>query len=184
MTVTLNRETHEYTPNRPSVTTILGPLIDKTYFTDLARERGSLVHLACEYYDLGDLDFESLDPAISGYVQGFVEYRRHYPVREEWIEIPRLDGLGQYAGTPDRVIIRPPKELIDLKTGEPAVWHRMQTAAYVNMFPEPMSFRRYSLYLKADGRFKLIEHPLSDYPMDIAAFRAAMLIYEWKKARK
>ena len=53
--IKLDRETHTYTPNLPSVTEILRSvgLIDATWYTEEARQRGTAVHLACEYWDSG-----------------------------------------------------------------------------------------------------------------------------------
>jgi hypothetical protein len=68
----LNRETHTYTPNLPSVTTILKSvgLIDASFYTIEGRERGSAVHLACEYFDQGDLDEDTLELPTAFYFPG------------------------------------------------------------------------------------------------------------------
>ena len=179
--IELNRETHTYSPNLPSVTTILqkAGLIDPTWFTEESRQRGSAVHLAAEYYDQGTLIFDDLDPQIAAYLRGFIQFRSNgHPLSaREWIEIPMKDPLGLYAGTADRILINRPRSVWDLKTGDEKKWHRIQMAAYVNMLGEEYSYSRFALYLRANGTYKIREFPKSEYYDDLNIFMACLVIH-------
>lgn len=180
--IELNRATHTYSPNLPSVTQILksAGMIDLQWFTEEARERGKAVHLACEYYDQEDLDLDSVDPRIQGYLKGYIKYRIVEGTDYEKIEIPHIDKSGLYAGTPDRIIVVRPRALTDIKTGQPEEWHGVQLAAYLNMLDDPFSYSRFGLYLRNDGTYSLKEFPRADYVHDLNIFISALNIYNWK----
>jgi hypothetical protein len=188
--IQLDRETHLYTPNLPSVTEILQDvaLIDPTWFTDDARDRGSAVHLAAEYYDQGVLDYQSLDPRIEPYVRAYIAFRQAHPLEEgEWIEVPMMDPCKLYAGTADRIVrSRPPQlpKIRDLKTGPYAPSHKWQMAAYANMFEDPASFLREGLYLRPNGTYKIREFPQEEFPTDLNVWNAALTIYYTKRQEK
>ena len=101
--IKLDRETYRDTPNLPSVTEILknAELIDANLHTEEPRQRGAAVHLACEYWDQGDLDEGSIDTAVAGYLQSYIKFRQARAAEIRWIEIPMMDKCGVYAGTPD-----------------------------------------------------------------------------------
>jgi hypothetical protein len=183
--VELNRETHTYTPNLPSVTGILkaAGIIDATFFTEEGRERGSAVHLACEYFDQGDLDEDSLDEQIAGYVDAYKTFKSASGWEFDWIEFPVMDKTGMYAGTPDRALVSRPRKLVDIKTGAHQKWHGPQTAAYVNCLDDPFSYSRYGLYLQGNGKFTLREYPKAEFISDLAIFQSALNIYYWKECR-
>jgi hypothetical protein len=185
MAIELDRETHTYSNGLPSVTDILrsAGLIDASWFTPQAWMRGRAVHLACEYYDQGDLDEETIDPEIAGYLEAYKRYRAcaGQAGNNEWIEIPRQDKMGTFAGTPDRVIAARPKGIIDIKTGAPQPWHRIQLAAYVSMMDDPFGYSRLGLYLRPDGSYKVREYPKSEYISDLSIFQAALTIHYWRQ---
>lgn len=167
----------------PRVTKILADagLVDTTWFTAEGCERGQMVHLACQYLDEGDLDEDSLDPALMGYVEAYKSFRAQQGACEwEWIECPRQDPMGLYRGTPDRIVIVRPRSLWDLKGGAPLRWHAIQTAAYVNMLPDPYSYRRFGLYLKPNGQYSVREYPRADYQRDLNVFMSALTLHNWR----
>ena len=175
----------------PRVTEILqgAGLIDTTWFTDEGCLRGTAVHAACHYLDEGDLDEDSLDPALRGYVEAYKKYWQDIgplgngvgnPHKWEWIECPKQDPLGLYRGTPDRIAVVRPRELWDIKTGGALRWHPIQLAAYVNMLDDPYAYRRFGVYLKADGSYSVHEYPRTDYQRDLAVFMAALTLYNWR----
>jgi hypothetical protein len=182
--IELDRETHIYTPNLPSVTEILksAGMIDTTWYTEEARQRGSAVHLACEYWDLGDLEEDSVDPAIAGYLQSYIAFRQTQgSAVPEWIEMPLMDKSGTYAGTPDRILVARPRALWDLKTGACQHWHRYQSAAYVNCLDDPFSYSRFGIYLRQNGNLPEVrEFPKKEYMADLSIFMAALTIYNVK----
>jgi hypothetical protein len=183
--IQLDRATHTYSNNLPSVTQILKSvgLIDTAFYTEEGRARGSAVHLACEYFDQGDLDEDSLDPQIAGYLQGYKDWVAHYGREFTWIELPMQDKTGIYVGTSDRILDRRPRQLWDIKTGPPQKWHKIQGAAYVNMMDDPFSYSRYGLYLRSSGKWKVEEFPKTEYMADLAIFQSALNIYYFKEQK-
>jgi hypothetical protein len=179
--IELNRETHTYSPNLPSVTAILqkAGLIDPTWYTEESRQRGGALHLAAEYFDRGTLVFDDLDPQIACYLRGFIQFRRngHPLTANEWIETPLKDPLGLYAGTPDRILINRPRSIWDLKSGDYKPADKWQLASYTNMLEEPKSYRRFCLYLRPNGTYRVREFPQQEYAEDLNVFFAALTIY-------
>jgi hypothetical protein len=180
--ITLDRETHRYSNGLPSVTQILqgANIINPEIYTQESKDRGTAVHAACEYWDKGDLDESELDSRIVPYLDAYKLFRMETRISYEWIEAPMDDAAHLYAGMPDRVIISRPAMLIDIKSGAPERWHHLQTAAYVNMFADPFSFQRFSLYLNAGGKYRLVEHPKTEYIADLGIFINALNIHYWK----
>jgi hypothetical protein len=169
----------------PRVTDILkdAGLIDTTWLTEHGRDRGSAIHLGCQFYDEHDLDEGSIDPNIVGYVEAYKKFRAESPVAEwHWIECPHQDPLGLYQGTPDRIVDVRPKAIYDVKTGCPVPATALQLAAYVNMLPDPYSYRRFAVYLKANGTYQVREYPREEYASDLRIFMSALNIYSWRKA--
>lgn len=170
----------------PRVTDILkeANLIDTTYMDEHGRDRGSAVHLACQYLDEGDLDVSSLDPELEGYVRSYDAWKRDsHSEGAQRIECPLQDPCGLYRGTPDRILIVRPRKLIDLKTGAPQAWVALQLAAYVNMLPDPYSYERQALYLSPDGTYSVKQFPKAEYATDLAVFMSALNIVNWKRRK-
>jgi hypothetical protein len=142
------------------------------------------VHLACQYYDEGDLDFDSLDPELEGYVSAYAAWRQESGLSgSEWIECPMTDPRGLYRGTSDRIFTARPRSLWDIKTGAFQAWIALQTAAYVNMLPDPYSYSRFSVHLSPDGAYSVREFPKADYAQDLAVFLSALNIVNYKRRR-
>lgn len=168
--------------NLPRVTEILKStgLIDTTFFTEAGRERGTAVHLACQYLDENDLDLDSLDPALWGYVDAYRDFRQQVAMDGAWIEMPQTDPRGLYRGTPDRVLVARPRAIWDIKTGPPMRWHALQLSAYVNMLEDPYGYGRFGVYLKHDGKYSIKEYQKNEYQRDLNVFLSALNIYTWK----
>jgi len=182
--VSFDPETHEYDGGRlVSVTQALtaAGIIDDTHFTQESRDRGTAVHDATYYYDENDLDPDSIDPAIAGYLESYIKWKAAARVKMDWIERPMKAG-ALYAGMPDRIIIVRPRALYDLKSGPYQAWHRIQTALYVNMLDDPYSYRRFGLYLKQDGkRANAREFPREEYASDLSVGLSCVNIANWKR---
>jgi hypothetical protein len=179
---TLDHASHTYASGLPFVSEILvsAGLVDPTWYTAESRERGKAVHLACQFYDEGDLDPESIEPPIDGYFSSYLAWLQVSGIKPEWIECSMNNGL--YAGTPDRVMVTRPRKLHDIKTGAYQHWHRIQTALYVNLLPDPYSYSRNGIYLQADGSIARVrEFPKSDYQRDLAVGLSALNIHNWKR---
>jgi hypothetical protein len=180
--ITLNRETHVYSNNLPSVTEILlsAGIIDRSFFTVDAALRGTRVHEACELLDLGVLDESSVDGRISGYLDAYRKFKRESGWEFDLVESPVSDFAHLYAGSPDRLRVGRPRREVDLKTGAFERWHPLQAAAYINCLEDPFSWSRFGLYLTASGDYKLREFPKTEFAFDLAIFQNALQIHYWK----
>lgn len=153
--------------------------MDTRHFTDYARDRGTAVHSACEYYDQGDLDMESLDPVLVPFVETYQRFLTETGAKV--LEIEKevvVEDLG-YVGHYDRVYdIDAYLWLTDIKSGAPANWHGVQLAAYRN--GGGLQYRRAGLYLNPPS-YKFV--PYTDRA-DFQIFKAALTIYQTRQAWK
>ena len=156
-------------------------LIDKTFYTDAARERGHVVHQATAARDR-KADAKVTKPLTKQlHARGWDGYAASWELFvaqwvEQWllIEQPLCSGLLRIGGTPDRVgIIRAPGvrhiAVVDPKTGDIEPWHRYQASIYILLVQEWMKAKaaqlarlypfldiaqpplHYGVYLKEDG---------------------------------
>ena len=188
MQVTFEPETHTYRDSTgqvvPSVTQILkgAGLLDYSMYSgaEYAAARGTAVHLACQYWDEGDLDYDGLDPEIVPYVDAWIRYREDsdfVPCQLEqmvWCASPR------YAGTLDRVgMVQGHQWLLDIKTGQPHPATALQTAAYAEASGLLGLTKRGAVYLRNDGTYKLEVH--NNHLKDWQNFAAVCAVYTWKQ---
>jgi hypothetical protein len=151
--------------------------VDPWYF-----ERGRIIHLCTEYEDRDELDLDTVDTQVAGYVQAYVTFKKDTGFKPTIIEKPMVHPKLWYAGKPDKIgPLNGILALIDLKSGAPAKVDPLQGAAYwelaiVNGIPVKKAF---DLYLKDDGTYKLepIQNPKSLLPVFLAALR----ITQWKE---
>jgi hypothetical protein len=163
----------------PHVTAVIGAahLVDTAHFTDDARERGTAVHLACQYLDQDDLDESSLAddvaPRVASYKKFLAEMRPVIIAIEQTVEHPTL----RYCGRLDRIVeINGRRGVLDLKGPWMSPTFGMQCEAYRRCL-NPMPPARWTLHLSDDG-YRLIEHTDRD---DWPAFHAALTLYNWKR---
>lgn len=172
----------------PSVTQIIAPLYDfsmvREELLELARERGSAVHIACELDDQGDLDEASVDPRIRPYLEGWRRFRYDNEFEVESIEERLQHPIHGYAGTLDRVgILKGKRILLDIKTTSalhPAVG--VQLAGYLDARtlanPVQLITRRYAIQLRRDGTYRLQPY---DRPDDRAVFQSLLTIHRFRE---
>lgn len=168
----------------PGVTEILQStgIIETEFFTEEGRKRGTYVHLAAQYEDEGDLDEASIDPAILGYLEAYRAWKRLTDWRIQSCETMLMSNKYPFAGTVDRICtVGPALAALDLKSGAPQLWHRLQTAAYAFMV-HPMAHRA-TLYLRDDGTFRFVEHERFGFT-DYQVFIAALNIHNWRNNAK
>lgn len=139
-----------------SVTQIIkdAGLIDDTWFTEFARERGKAVHKAIFLDIMGDLHFDSLHPVVKPYIEGWIEFKAFSRIKTipEYCEHRGYNPIHEYAGTMDVFcILNGRHSIIENKTGDEKYSH-LQTAAYANI-PEIAAFapERFLLRLKPKG---------------------------------
>jgi hypothetical protein len=164
----------------PSVTAILknAGLVDDAWFEPVHRERGSYVHLGCRLIDDDELDEASIDPAILPYLDAYRSFLAVTQPAWTYLEHRVWDPVMRYAGTLDRAgLVQGEKVVLDIKSGGCPPSVGPQTAAYRRCLPQPYSWKRAALQLKADGTFRL--HPLTDRG-DEHIFLAALALSQWK----
>ena len=133
---TFDPETHQYTIDGrpvPSVTTVLkeAGIIDASFYTPFAAERGTFVHQACALYDKDELDMQTLDPALSPYVKAWAKFRRQINVEMSVIEHPYYSPQYGFAGTIDRAWVEDARFVVcDIKSGAMPKWLPLQLAGY------------------------------------------------------
>lgn len=187
--LTFDDATHTYYWNGkrvPGVTSILQALHNfdgvPANVLEAAQDRGTAVHLCCEYLDKGILDEDSVDPSITGYVDGWRRFTAD--LAPEWSHIEEMvyHRVLRYAGTVDRVgTIRGTGYVLDIKTSVAAhpVWG-LQTAAYANAI-EKQSHKRATVQLRSDGTYRLIEW---DDPSDWPTFCSLLTVRNFLERHK
>lgn len=175
---------------RPSVTQVMRDvrIIDydvvPTEVGEIAMERGTIVHQACELFDREELDEDSIDPVVRPYIDAYMEWKGKTGFTCSFIEHMFYHELG-YCGTMDRTGDFPDntKAVLDLKTGEALVKRPVgvQLAAYAAKLGAPLTYRRIALRLSRKGKFQATEFAPKTYFEDWAAFQSALNVYNWKR---
>jgi hypothetical protein len=148
--------------------------------------RGSHVHQACEFFDQGDLDDDTLDPALRPYLDAYRWFVHDAQPTWSHIEAQRASLTHRYAGTVDRagtLINQKHPVVLDIKSGGPEPWHAIQLAAYRRLLADELGplIQRLALYLRADGTYRLETLPLADQK-DFDVFLAALTVAGWKRS--
>lgn len=187
--IQFNEADHSYTQDGiryPSVTTILAAMGfygDATkYFTEYSRDRGSYVHKIIQFHLQGELDPESIDPALEGYFKAWLKFEADTNYRPILNEAPMFTDLWKFAGTPDHIglmYFKDPEVIIDVKSGADGHAAAIQTAGYQILYPKAK--RRFSLQLRQDGKYKLTEYRDRE---DRGIFLSALAVYQWQVNKK
>ncbi len=172
----------------PSVSEIIRPLVDYSAVPErqleLARDRGTAVHLACHLDDEGRLDEASVDADhVLPRLNAWRAFKREARVDVIVSETPMHSGLG-FAGTPDRFVEmdwqgRRCFAVIDIKTTAklmPAVG--VQLAGYHRLLSEftgESPQRCFAVRLAATG-----EHQVREYPLELPTFLSLLNVWNWR----
>ena len=159
-------KTHCYKINGqpvPSVTSVLkeAGLIDTSWYTPDATQRGSFVHEACALYDRDELDMDELDPRLIGYVLAWSRFRKESGIVPTIIEQQYYSEQYGYAGTLDRAWVDGKYWVVcEIKSGPLPKWLPLQLAGYAILVGEYAS-KGLGVQLKANGTYsvKLIKTP-------------------------
>lgn len=196
--ITFRESDHTYWDgNRkvPGVTSVMKPIcsFDGIREEVLARksELGKAVHLACEFLDQDDLEWQTLPDQVRPYVDAYAKFLDENKPRMLLIEHLVYHPVYRYAGQLDRVLELGDKVgTLDIKTS--AVMSAatgVQTAAYTEAIKtdlpllskilggelqKPMS--RFGLQLKPDGTYRLHEYTSAD---DWRTFLALLSVRAW-----
>lgn len=140
--------------------------------------RGRRLHALTALADRGEPLPAGAPHEVAGLLAAYARFLRLLRATPERREVPQARADLGYAGTPDwegRVMGLP--TLVDLKTGAPADWHRVQTAAYDLLDPARSGRQRMAVYLHPNGRFHVEPHPsrgdYGDWLGLLAEYRAA-----------
>ena len=144
-------------------------------------ERGRAIHKATELYDKGELDESTVDPRIFGYLKSWKTLNFKY--HPQHIEMPLCDPIYGYAGTIDRL------PLLDIKSGQPEKWHRIQLGAYYGLCRANLTVKEFPpaaagmcVYLQEDGSApKVITHKYTDLHDALKIFHAALIVIRAKR---
>lgn len=173
----------------PSVSEIMRPLTEqylKAIPEDILnwkRDLGIAVHKACELFDLGELDEDSLDPQIIPYLEGYKRFLVDY--RPLWTEVEAIvfNEADWYAGTLDRRgFLTGLSAIVDLKTSaEISSYAGIQLWAYALAAGAPDS-SLYALQLLKTGDYRL--HPFTDVARYANTWRSLLTLHEWRKENR
>ena len=172
--IELDEANHIYTVNgiaKSSVTQILKAegIINDSYYQEWNRDLGIAVHKACEYWDNGTLDIESIDDVTKKRLNNWKQFMSFYPQskilhNEEKLYCKQYD----YCGTLDRCmkiitgdIRRDGIILIDIKTCQAVPkWAGLQLMAYKLAFESMFNLKikeRWVVQLREDT-YKVIPY--------------------------
>jgi len=179
-----NDELHEYKISGriiPSVTTVLtaAGLYDDRFFTQESRDRGTYIHKAGLFYLQDDLDYDNVVPEYKGYIDALIKFMSESDCKPhlDRCEVPLFSEL--FCGTPDMpCLLHGVESLIDWKSGLESCVTGVQLASYEQLLG--YSVKRFGLYLKPTGKYKLI--PYTDRN-DIKIFNAALSLYHWRASK-
>lgn len=158
-----------------------------------AQQRGTMVHRAAHYINQHNLDPETVDERIGGYVEAWRAFRRDHELQvhhSEHIVHRRLTIRGN-------PVIRPAKTdlhiigtldvaglikkhgpvIADIKTGEEAESWPIQLAPYAMAYTERSRYthKRLVVQVRRDGTYKLHWFPLRDFDRDWGIFYRALV---------
>lgn len=168
-----------------------------------AQQRGTMVHRAAHYINQRNLDPETVDERIVGYVEGWKAFRRDHEfkvghsvrngknvIHSELLvyrritiddkEVVRrresdLEIIGQLDA--EGTVKKNGAVMVDVKTGDPTEAWAPQTATYVRAFSPKARYthKRLVVQLKKDGTYKLHWFPIRDFDRDWGIFRRSLI---------
>lgn len=131
------------------------------FYTEMGRDKGTIVHECCYLLAQGRLDWDSVDPRILPKVRGYEKFLNETGFKPDRLEEKIFDLDLGIAGAYDQVgTFMGRLSLIDIKNGGYLDFHKLQTALYTVMLRRSgvMILDRYGLYLKDNG-YRLIKFP-------------------------
>jgi hypothetical protein len=164
---------------------------------ELAKARGTAVHMDCHALDDDDLDWASVDPRVAPYVEAWKVFKENHKLRpiaggrERRIYHPVLNytGIldGVFGGNHGNI-------LIDIKTGNPeASAAHIQTSAYVEpwemLHPDIPIHQRWAVWLKPKLAvpYRCINYTnpnRHEQYQDMNIFRACLAVYRAQPGRR
>lgn len=155
---------------------------------ELALRFGTMVHLATELYDSGDLNDTKLDPNLRPYLDGWIKYKKDTMLVIEGIEERVMSKKYRYAGTLDRRVIKYGRRtVVDISTSvDFSIAKALQTEAYKQAYNEGKQIQdkikdREIVLLNDKGTYKLA--PKEFYGKnDFNVFLSCLTFNNWRKS--
>lgn len=133
------------------------------WFTPGSRARGHAVHAGIRLAILGELDWESLDPDLHGFVRSGLLLMEFLKADILEMEVPRYHPTWLFAGTIDMLIRRAGVEIVvDFKTGDMPATTEYQLWAYDLLQPVRAHRQHWGVKLHRDGKMATITELDSD----------------------
>lgn len=150
----------------PSITQMLerAGVIDSTWFTEESSVRGTAVHALTADFDLGALDVATCVSPHRAYLLGHVKAIGILQPEIFAVEEAAVHPWYKFGGRPDRrVRVGGRYGVLEIKSGEPAKSHMIQTALQCILVNDVADLPaelllRLCLYLKPSGKFAVVEH--------------------------
>lgn len=185
----------------PSVTQVIdGALKDLSHIPrdvlERARHTGELVHAVTEYDAHGELDEDTVDDSIKGYLAAFRKFVAEKKPTFEWSERLVYHSMHGYAGKPDHmVVIDGERGPLDKKSGVVYKSDVVQVAAYFSAMncmqqdlfankpgaPMPWCNYGWALYLKENGTYRLEKFGRQTLASAFHVFSAARQCYRFRE---
>jgi hypothetical protein len=162
----------------PSVTTVLSDmgLIDTSWFTPEACQRGTYVHEIIEWDQSGELDYDTVDNALIGYLDAWKQFVADTGYASLCSEYRMVSEMYRFAGTADQVgSLNNCRCIIDVKSGAVSPCTSLQLSGYEILYDAPC--KRFALQLKEDGKYSLKEYTDRN---DRAVFLSAVALWWWR----
>ena len=183
-----DEDAHLYTIDGEEVVSVTQALvessiIDTTWFTEWARNRGSAVHKALEFKIKGTLDLNSIDPRIQGYIDAYDRFLADTDFKCLEVERHVWSPKDRFAGTFDQLgsFRNSHRAIVDTKTGALQWQTGLQLTGYADAHTQETGSiveRLVGLQLKVDGTYNM-----KTYPLELLDWRAALRV-AWRKRRR
>jgi len=127
---------------------------------------------------VGQSDRPEVPVEYAGYHQAIMAWIAHAKPQPMMLERTVRHKVYPYAGRVDFVgMLGPDYGVLDLKTGVPAPWHRVQVHGYQKMLDK--AARMWILYIKDNGEFKQVS--VKPSARDWAVFTNGLSILQWRE---
>ena len=156
-------------------------VIDDRFYNESARMRGQVVHACCHYLAEGDLNWDTVDASVVGYVRGYEKCLLDTGFQPERCETPTPNFNLLYATIPDQEgLIKKDRGVMEFKTGSMMPWTAIQTAFQVMaLWPEDYLTKfRIGVELHPDGTYRA---QWFDDSNDFNIAQAMVGAYWWKR---
>lgn len=171
-----------------------------------AAERGNYIHARCELYHSNDklkaqqaMFFEQpINPEWMGFWDAYVRFvfdvgwePKHFELELKGAYVGHVDQIGSVLLTNPRQIVNPTSTharhgtvVLEVKTAVPLPSHRVQLSAYWYLYEQiynDPTAESWLLYLKANGKYKLVVIDALERREHITAFLGALHVDMWRE---